>query len=251
MVADRAARMNVVDASVAGPDHARRGVPCQDRAAVEVIGDTTVLLAVSDGLGSATHAETGAEAAAGAAVRAAAAFIHAAPDAPPGEVLTTAMWCARAAMLRAADGIGCTPRDVAATLMIAMVTPDRASITSIGDGSAITETDAGFAVALGPPEREYVNEVDPLTMDGWERAVRSQVIDGPIRSLTAFTDGCQHAAITPDGDVGAAFIPPIVAHVREHGEASADALRGLLAGDKVAEHSGDDKTMVVVTMGSA
>lgn len=226
----------------------RRGVTCEDRFASKVCDDGTVLLAVSDGLGSAKHAATGAEAAASAAVRAGSAVVRAAPDFPPATLARHMLACARAHVVTLADAMGAAPGELACTLIAIVARPGEAAAAHIGDGAAIVEGDAGFEVLSGPPVREYINEVEPLTARDWARHVRVSVHDGALRSVSAFTDGCQHAALTARGEVGDRFIPAIVEHVRATG-AGDDALHAVLSGSKINEHCDDDKTLVVALVG--
>lgn len=243
---DVRARTYVVGASVTGPGHVRRGVTCQDRFAAEVLDDGTVLLAVSDGLGAAPHAAIGAETAAGAAVRAGTALMHAARDFPAQDLARHMLSCARARLCTVAEAMGSEPPDLACTLITLVGNTDAIAAAHIGDGAVIVEHDHGFSVLSGPPEREYVNEVEPLTAADWTRHVRIKIRPG-IRSVAILTDGCQHAAIAPDGSVGPGFVPAVVGAVRD-GDAGEDEMRALLTGAKISEHSDDDKTLVVAIL---
>ena len=237
------ATTRIVGATATGAGHLRRGVGCQDRFASEVFGDA-VLLAVSDGLGSALHAEAGAETAVGAAVRSGRTLVAAAPDCPPAFIAAQMVACARAALQAHELALA----DLACTLIAVAARGTDVSIAHIGDGAVIGSRGDEVVMLSPPAPSEYINEVVPLTAPGWEEHVRVSPCVAGIDAVLALTDGCQHAALTARGEPSAAFAGPIVHHVRGAGEAACRDLEALLSGQVLAEHCDDDKTLVVALL---
>ncbi len=237
------ATTRIVGASAIGAGHLRRGVGCQDRFASEIIGDV-VLLAVSDGLGSALHAEVGAEAAAGAAVRSGRALLRAEPSCPLGFAARQMVACARAALQVHDRPLS----DLACTLIAVAARATDVAVAHIGDGAVVGVRGVEVLMLSPPAPSEYANEVVPLTAAAWDEHVRVSPCVAGIDAVLALTDGCQHAALTARGEPSAAFAGPIVDHVRGAGEAARSDLEALLSGDKLAEHSDDDKTLVVAVL---
>ena len=64
----------VLGASVTGSSHLKASLPCQDAHAYCLVGDSTLIIAVADGLGSAAHAEIAAQIAVSAALEYASEF---------------------------------------------------------------------------------------------------------------------------------------------------------------------------------
>lgn len=233
----------VVGASVAGSSHRRDALPCQDAFAFRIEGGR-VAMAVADGLGSAARADEGARVAVDAACEA----LDAACDL---EAAARAMAvAARAALEEHAVLEGCDLRDLACTLITVAATVGGAAAAHVGDGAAVVETDDGIALLSPPGPSEYVDEVDPITADGWEERVRVGRLETGVRAVAVLTDGCQRAALRPDGEPSAGFFAPLFSYVAESAdpaEAEQDLVT-LLDGAKMSEHSDDDKTLVLAVL---
>jgi hypothetical protein len=235
----------IVGASAVGSSHVRRGTPCQDAFCVYEHGDAYAI-AVADGLGTAARSELG------ASVATAAAAARALPlrDDDPVEAALDAMLAAREALQICAELSGIPLRDLACTLMVVAGNAERIGIAHLGDGAVVGRASDEWCVLSPPAPSEYLNETDPLTACDWESRVRSVCALGGVDALAMFTDGCQHAAISPGGRAHAGFFRPLVDYVTSGvGELDATmALRGLLAGKKLGEHSDDDKTLVLAVL---
>jgi hypothetical protein len=244
----RASPRTIVGASAAGASHVRRGVPCQDAFCALEHGPAFAI-AVADGLGTAPRSDLGADlATVAAAVRA----LQFADDDPVVAALE-GMIAARDALEASADTRGIPLRDLGCTLLVAAGNAERIGIAHIGDGAVVGRAADEWHVLSPPGASEYVNETDPITGADWERHVRCvSVLDG-VDALALFTDGCQHAGLRSDGTrlcAHTSFFDPLAAFVCSNTselEASL-ALRNLLAGRKLGEHSDDDKTLVIAVL---
>ena len=82
---------------------------------------------------------------------------------------------------------------LASTLIVVAVQGTTVCVAHIGDGGVVGLTDSGLLLLSGPGDSEYANEVEPLTSDGWDAAVRYSRVHEDVRALAVFTDGCQRA----------------------------------------------------------
>lgn len=223
-------------ASVAGVAHLRAGLPCQDRFAVHVHPDGTVVIAVADGLGSASRSHDGAD----TAVRVAVTAID------PMNGLERA----RIAVDAYAAMHELEIRSLACTLSVTVWRDGTAQTAHIGDGGVVVQRGDGLLQCLsGPGDSEYVEETDPLTMEGWRARVRVSDVVDDVTAIAAFTDGVQRAAMRPDGAPSDGFFSPLFGWAGEPASEEGE-LAGLLGGVKLSEHSDDDKTLVLAVLGA-
>lgn len=206
------------------------------------------MIALADGLGSAFLADTGAE----VAVKAAAGSENAIEDSAE---MTRIMVCsARDALEMEASIRGAEPSDLACTLIVAVAVGNRLRVSHIGDGAVVAETEKGIVLASPPGESEYANEVEHLAGDSWEENLRTTEEISGVGAFAVFTDGCQRAALTRNGDVYTphpAFFEPLFAWAHEAFDlvTHSDELRSVLTGAKLSEHSEDDKTLALAILG--
>jgi len=248
----------IFGASIKGPDHIKAGLACQDACAFEVLNEERVAFAVADGLGSAARSELGAELAVKAAVS---EFKKISGEERGIEVslehlARSAVAAARKALERAAGEKGLSLNELACTIMAGVARQGSMAVAHIGDGGAVAQTDDGLQIISAPAQSEYVNEVVPLTSQDYENALRISSLTG-IKALAAFTDGCQRAGLkkSPEGlEPHAKFFEPIFSwamqEVEDPGLAGRE-IAGLLASDKLAAISEDDKTLVIAVLRKA
>jgi hypothetical protein len=238
----------IVGASVAGASHVGRGVPCQDAFCVFERRDAFAI-AVADGLGSAARSDLGADI---ATVAAAARALQFADD-DPSTAAIEAMLAARDALEVCAQARSIELRDLGCTLLVAAGTAERIGVAHVGDGAVVGRAADGWHVLSPPAPSEYLNETDPITAQDWERRVRCVSVLPGVDALAMFTDGCQHAGLRHDGHLlraHDAFFRPLADYVSSGVEEldATFALRKLLAGRKLGEHSDDDKTLVLAVL---
>lgn len=240
----------VVGASVQGTSHGRTGHPCQDAHGWTALEGGAVALAAADGAGSAAHAEHGSA----AAVRAALGALASAGPLPAGvdawrERLRGALAAGRAAVLDEAAAMEAEPRELATTLLVAVLTPGGVAAAQVGDGAVVAEDEAGELHALTlPPRSEFANETVFLTMDGALEGAQTAVLGRPARHVAAFTDGLQGLALRlPAGTPHAPFFAPLFRFAAEaEGEDEArEALAAFLSGPRVTARADDDLTLLL------
>lgn len=243
----------LLGASVQGPLHVKKNIPCQDACSFAMLPHDSVLLAVADGLGSADASDAGAAAATGA-VEVCIRGLVAEPafDDWAGAVRAAAA-AARSAIEQEAGRLQRPLRDLACTLIVVIAQRDRAVAAHVGDGGAVVQTVSGLRLLSPPGESEYSNEVIPITAVDWESALRISALDVRIQAVAAFTDGCQRAGLRRFGSdlmPHAAFFDPIFSFARrvESTQVGQVRLHAMLSSRKMSEHSDDDKTLALAVL---
>jgi hypothetical protein len=242
----------VFGASVIGPLHLQLGLPCQDACAYGISPSGSLTIAVADGLGSATMSQAGAQVAVASALNAAMNTLDAYLEKGDrlDEVVRNAAVSARAGLECYSANESCTLRELACTLILAVVRKDRLAIAHIGDGAVVVEAVDGLSIISAPEESEFTNEVVPITSSNWDEHLRIVSSTLSIKSIAVFTDGCQRAAFRRAGEALQPFdrfFNPIFDYARSltDPEGGTKEIVELLGSAKVCENSDDDKTLVV------
>ena len=248
---------NVVGASVRGTSHFKTMTPCQDSCAYMVTESGILLVAVSDGAGSAERSDLGSQQAVNQTLEILFAELlgrRPAGHRAWGELLYETFCETRRRVLRLVDEEGGEPRDYACTLTILIADSDWLVTGQIGDGFAAAQTVDGDLVGIAEPQRgEYADTTYFITGDDASerfagRVYRQRRDIAAIRSLAAMTDGLTNLAI----DKRAAaphqpFFEPLMAvpgRIEDH-SAALDDLYQFLASDRINSRTDDDKTLVL------
>lgn len=249
----------MVRASVAGTSHRATGTPCQDASDAALIagpGGTTLVLACADGAGSARLSHEGAPVACAAVLKDVRASLEHHPlRAATRETVAAWFRCVPAAVAGRAAELGASARDLACTLLLAVVGPDAAVFAQIGDGAIVVDAPepVGYAPACWPQAGEYANMTYFATEpDALPRFDVVFVEDRPIDEVALFTDGLQGLALRFEARAAhAPFFRPMFAQLRAQppGDAGALAagLRAFLDSPRINARTDDDKTLVLAT----
>jgi hypothetical protein len=244
-------------ASVIGSSHLGSGLPCQDSWRVAICdrgpGRGTLIAAVSDGAGTAKHSDVGARVAADGVVQAALDRV-AAKGAPldAGDVREL-LYEARERVLEAARRVDEPVREFACTLLLAVVTPERALLAQIGDGSIVLGGDGQWRCVFWPQHGEYANATTFLTDDDGVEGAQIDAIDAPPPEVALFTDGLERLVLKTETQTAhAPFFDAIFPPVRASAQLGPDDqlcvdLATYLASPAILERTDDDKTLVLAT----
>jgi hypothetical protein len=241
----------VVGASVQGVGHEKAGVECQDAHGWAPLPHG-IALCVADGAGSAPDSALGAE----CACRAALLAVEANPPGPDladaGAVLTEAVRRARNAVAGEALQKGVEERDLATTLILAIVTQTGAAAIQIGDGAVVLNPHESPVFALTRPAHdEYVNQTCFLTDPEALTAPQTATWRGQVRDLALFSDGLELLALRmPHGEPHAPFFAPLFRFVRAAADSAAanEELRGFLRSPRIASRTDDDLTLLLAAL---
>lgn len=245
----------IFGASVIGPLHTQLGIPCQDACAFESFTSGLSVIAVADGLGSATKSEIGSRVAVQSVIDRVKEMTS---NGKVDEIdicncAKEAIVSARKTLEKTAIVERCNLRDLACTLIVVAIKGDAIAVSHIGDGSVVAKTQTGLELFSGPGESEYANEVTPLTSKEWEESVRLIGEITGVRNVAVFTDGCQRAAfLKSEGSLKPydRFFDPIFSFAQETQDLkeAQEEIKALLASKKICENSEDDKTLVIATL---
>jgi hypothetical protein len=179
--------------SIIGTSHAKVGMPCQDHCAWKVITNTDTkkrcAIALSDGAGSARHAETGARLTVEFVLAEIAAFDGSLRDIDLS-LATGWLQKVRDQISKVAEDNGNKVSDYSATLLLALLDEDLGYFLQLGDGAWVVQTPSGIESATWPDFGEYVNETTFLTSADFAEHLRPALIEAPIY-VAGFTDGLQ------------------------------------------------------------
>src|SRR5215212_7661017 len=150
-----------VGASVPGTSHQRSNTPCQDyNTAIELNGASLLLLVCSDGAGSGSRSELGSEIACRTLIDEVTQFAQLGGQIENVTRETAVEWLhvIRSKIETQSAALGLTPRDLACTLIAALIANDSAAFIQVGDGAAITVSpDDAYKVVFWPEQGEYAN----------------------------------------------------------------------------------------------
>lgn len=241
--------------SVVGTSHLRTGAPCQDRAfgmLTRPDGEDLLVLACADGAGSAAQSQYGAE-------LASRGFVELACQAFQDGL---AMGVVDAAQVRAwyqeihgrladeARRRGLPLRELACTLLTAVVGASAAVFAQVGDGTIVILDRGVYAPVFWPQTGEYANTTSFITDPHHGAAFECLERPGRIDELALLTDGLQRLVLNfAARRVHQPFFTPMFAALRsaEAADEFIAPLRTFLQSPAVNERTDDDKTLILAT----
>jgi hypothetical protein len=239
---------NVVRASVRGSVHKRAGTPCQDAASLRVLGDT-IVIAISDGAGSASHSDQGASTAVAAALSFIEKILTDSVELNPETGVAILDSC-RTALFELSKKLAIDVRELSCTLLFAVVQANCAFFGQLGDGAWILTYGSSLIPATWPVRGTYANETSFLTSENWSSACEFAKFLGPIESIAGFTDGIQALALHyASRSVFEPFFQPILRVLSKSPgkDVLNRELEEYLSSAAIANRSDDDRTLVVAT----
>lgn len=242
----------IIGGSVTGPSHVKAEIPCQDASAFQVYPSAMAVLCVADGAGSAKHSEIGAQTAIAATLKAFPSDNLASlmDEDAVRNLLRDTFLAARRAVEEKSKELNCSLRDLASTLLVAVMHNESVAVGHVGDGAVVVATSTGLTVLSPPEENEYTNETTFLTTKTWEQSLRIHTCLSDVQGVAIFSDGCQRAALAhkPQGWVASAgFLGALFTYAGEiesEAEGTHD-IRQLLESEKVCNNCDDDKSLLI------
>lgn len=235
----------VLGDSVTGTSHQQRALPCQDAFRALPVAGGWLVVVVADGAGSASHAEIGARL---ACDEFAARLIAEIPPPLDETWLRETFRSVRESLVAEAARLGVVPRELACTLLVAVIGTDEAAFAQIGDGGIVIGDGSESRVVFWPEPAEYANATDFLTDDRYADALRFTRTTEPVAELAAFTDGLQRVALEfGTRSPHAPFFRPLFRRLREESDAERlfVPLREFLDSPGINARTDDDKTLVL------
>lgn len=239
--------------SLQGPSHLADNSPCQDCNNVQVFGDApgqTLVACIADGAGSAKLSQEGSSIACDTIAEHAKAHFEAHARLDNLERNDIIHWCleARQRIGYAAAGRDCSPRELATTLCVAIVSPARSVFFQIGDGAIILGHRGLYGVVFWPQSGEYANSTNFLTSDLFEEQLEFLSTPTLCSEVALLTDGLERLALKFDNQTPhPPFFDPLFRALRTAGDVArfSEDLCRFLGSDSVQQRSDDDKTLIL------
>lgn len=235
----------VFAAAAIGKHHLDSNLPCQDTFAFERCGEYVVAV-VCDGAGSATHSDIGAASCAREVTSRLKVDLEsgAVIDA---ERITLVVQGARSTLEDLATEKQVALRDLACTLVGAVISKSGGSLFHVGDGLGIVELDAENPVITMPENGEYANETWFVTDDDWQSHLSVMQFQGTVDCLALMSDGAMPFVMNRERT---AMFGPFINPVRKYlaGVSEEEGGAGLvatLADERTWSITGDDKTLLI------
>ena len=233
--------------SVRGTSHVATNLECQDVCRVCRVGEFLVLVC-ADGAGSATHAALGATTACDSITQSAQRILSG------GGELTETMLYAWAAVAHTdieekAKSASVSPRELACTLLVAVLGPTASAFAQIGDGVIVTGDADQYTHVFWPDNGEYQNTTYFLSESSYAEHLRV-AIQPAATEVAILSDGLQMLALKiADKTVHSPFFLPMFKALRSAADESALAgpLRTFLDSPAVNARTDDDKTLILAT----
>lgn len=244
-------RWRVVGAVAAGTSHVRLELPCQDAVAYQA-DEHHLLVALSDGAGTAGRSHYGAQTAVQAALDSLAAALDTGVPAEQAgwqDTLYAAFTAARSALESLAEIEEQPLRAYAATLILAVATADRLVVAQLGDGAVVAGESPDELFLVNRAQRgEYANETYFLTQEDALEQVQVSVNEKAVNLLVVMSDGLTRLAMQlPAQEPYLPFFQPLLAfaaHANEE-EQAAGHLVEFLTSERVCDRTDDDKSLVL------
>ncbi|WP_338661291.1 PP2C family serine/threonine-protein phosphatase [Pararoseomonas sp. SCSIO 73927] len=246
-------------ASSIGTSHQKNGTPCQDAGGCRVVtgadGTEVLVVAVSDGAGTAKRSDVGSALVVESFLGRFAEAAAASPDLKAIDRDFVDEWFddVRDAIGARAAQDGAEPNDYACTLLGAVVGPDAAAYVQIGDGAIVVSSDeaSGYSWIFWPQHGEYANSTYFITQDGAERVLQFDV-QPAMDEIALFSDGIERLVLDMSARTvhGPAFRPIfewLAGTEPDRSGAPAPGLVAYLGSDHVNRRTDDDKTLVMAT----
>ncbi|MGO9600745.1 MAG: PP2C family serine/threonine-protein phosphatase [Isosphaeraceae bacterium] len=191
----------IVRGCTKGTSHLRTGQPCQDYCSAFVIessGGPTLIAACADGAGSAELAELGAKLAVDTFLQLAVASLSSgemgtASSAP--EILRDWAKVIRRRLESEAEARNTTLRQLACTLLTAIVGTASACFSQVGDGLIVVSGADGYEHVFWPELGEYANTTHFLTDVEFEKHLQVDFREAVVQEVAMLTDGLQMLAM--------------------------------------------------------
>jgi hypothetical protein len=233
--------------SVTGTSHIANGQSCQDAFRTNVVEpERYLVIALSDGAGSAAHSDIG-------ATYVCDEFIRRITLAPKTELFSVSTIKAlfadvRNGLFMEAQHRGLSARDLACTALLVVLGQDQAMFAQVGDGAIVFKVDEDYQLAFWPESAEYVNTTDFLTDELYEQRIQVSVVSQHIVEVCALTDGLQRLALDYASKVPYRdFFSPLFRRLIEADDVESlrSPFREFLSSERICARTDDDKTLVV------
>jgi Protein phosphatase 2C len=256
----KSAKWRIALATEIGTSHKSTGNPCQDtanHAFVETQQGEVLVIAVSDGAGSAAHSHVGSSVAVATFIGDVERFLVAGGELSAIDATKAKRWVRNAAEAAsaAAEANDHEARDYSCTLLAAIVGLEHAAFVQVGDGAIVVShgEEDGWSYVFWPQHGEFANATNFIQSPAIEDIVAFDLAPRRIDELAIFSDGIENLVLhKASRSVHQAFFKSMIEPIRmseiEGMDATlSQALGRYLASDAICDRTDDDKTLVLAT----
>jgi hypothetical protein len=139
-------------------------------------------------------------------------------------------------------------RELACTLLLAVVGERAAAFSQIGDGAIVISVNQEYETVFWPQSGEYINTTNFVTDDRWEDHLEFSVRHEAIDEVALFTDGLQALVLSyAEKRAHCPFFAPLFRTLRDapSPDELAAPLRRFLDSPRVNDRTDDDKSLIV------
>jgi hypothetical protein len=247
-------------ASEIGTSHKSTGSPCQDSAAhalVQTALGQVLVIAVSDGAGSAAHSHVGSSTAVTSFISHVQRFLIADGDLTRIDAQLASQWVRHAADAAAAvaETNGHEVRDYSCTLLAAIIGNERAAFLQVGDGAIVVShgEDDGWSYVFWPQHGEFANTTNFIQSPQIEDVIAFELAPRRINEFAIFSDGIENLVLHKvSHSVHQSFFQSMIQPLRKSEANGVDpnlsqALHRYLASPMICDRTDDDKTLVLAS----
>jgi hypothetical protein len=243
-----------VGASVIGTSHVTMGLPCQDACLVRSISADSLLLVACDGAGSAKYSQEGSRIACDTVLQEAVTFLRkgGSPDGLNQDILDSWVEAVVSQLHRHASAKDTSVRDLACTLVMALVGNHSSTYLQIGDGAIVTFQEGSYSPVTWPEGGEYANTTFFVTDDRALDHIQLQLAQPPVDEIAVFSDGLQRLALQFDTRTAhGPFFEPMFARLRKEPPGESPVISELLieylGSSLINERTDDDKSLLLAS----
>jgi hypothetical protein len=240
---------------VTGPSHRLDATDCQDFYGTRTLGSRgeVLLLAISDGAGSAALAREGAEIVVQQWLEHFDAQLSG--DGSPADRIRSltredalsVLEAVRDVAFRRAADRQVSPSEFSATLLGAVIGPECAFFAQVGDGSWVGHIGKVLGCITWPTHGEFASQTVFALSRSAPGALQCVHIDRPVTAVAGFTDGVERISLHLAQRIPEPrFFLPLFDWVRREGPRAAEHIGAYLESESVRALSDDDKTLLCV-----
>lgn len=245
----------VLAKSVQGIGHRRTNLPCQDACRTSVIDAcdrSFLVLAASDGAGSATHSDIGSATSCRVILEVIVEDLNRLIEDKPVTREHAIAWYERVrqSLDREAATLSVPVRELACTLLVAVIGESNSILCQIGDGAIVVRDGSEWRPVFWPQSGEYANTTNFITSPKFDSDLMFESREGRIDEIALFTDGLQTVALNYAlQQAHQPFFNPLFDSLRKHSDPAvlAGPMQAFLESPSLAERTDDDLTLVLAS----
>lgn len=238
--------------SCRGISHVAAGTECQDASIVTRVhakDDELLVLVCADGAGSAHAAAVGARVACMAVTQKVATDCAGRSLSLMGHDDVRGWFGeAHAEVEREAKMRNTGARELACTLLVAVLGKQRAMFGQIGDGAIVIRRHDSYVHVFWPQSGEYANTTHFITQADYGQHIQTHILDARVDEVAMFTDGLQMLALDfARRKPHAPFFEPMFSALRATPDTNdlIVPMRQFLDSEGVNARTNDDKTLIL------